>query len=267
MNKITKFWINAFVEATFYEIKLIKNFVISFLKYPKGCFLWDLEHTLPERETSTLCNLVSGPATQPRRHFNPCWMMCTVPCYTVRDQFDDACGAGTCNIAAPLGTHIWYFLIDSNMDSLTYLSSRTQFVKIGVVRSDTVPCDYGVPRGSVLGPILFAFHVSPVSCVVDKAGLKHHKLICKWLYVSFKSSEKHQSIHSTEQAAGAVRRWFITGRIKKVLLGEANYGERESASLYGGLEACPSGVQGPRFWSGVQGTKSPWSWRVFVFVS
>ena len=36
-----------------------------------------------------------------------------------------------------------------------------------------------------------------------------------------------------------------------------NYGKRGSASLYGGLGACPSGVQGKAPGQGVRGTKSP----------
>jgi Reverse transcriptase (RNA-dependent DNA polymerase) len=38
----------------------------------------------------------------------------------------------------------------------SYLSRRSQFVRVGDARSMTVECEYGVPQGSVLGPLLFA---------------------------------------------------------------------------------------------------------------
>ena len=37
----------------------------------------------------------------------------------------------------------------------SYLVGRTQFVKIGEKSSTTHSCCYGVPQGSVLGPVLF----------------------------------------------------------------------------------------------------------------
>jgi len=59
-----------------------------------------------------------------------------------------------------------------------------------------------VPQGSVLGPILFALHVSTIANVIEKTGLQ-------LLYISFKSTEKQLSILSTERAVEVARRWFI----------------------------------------------------------
>ena len=39
----------------------------------------------------------------------------------------------------------------------SYISGRKQSVKIGGTLSDPSELDYGVPQGSVLGPILFLF--------------------------------------------------------------------------------------------------------------
>ena len=51
---------------------------------------------------------------------------------------------------------------------------------------------------------------------------------------------------------------IIRGGSREFCLGGgANYGERGSASLYGGLGACPSGVQGQSPWSGGHGDKVP----------
>ena len=46
----------------------------------------------------------------------------------------------------------------------SYLSGRTQFEKIGDARSDSVPCDYGVPMDRLSGRfcLLFMYHQSHV---------------------------------------------------------------------------------------------------------
>ena len=91
-----------------------------------------------------------------------------------------------------------------------YLSGRSQFVKIDNSTSEKFPCMFGVPQGSVLGPFLFALHVSPVANVIEKAGLQHHQYADDTqMYISFVTHEKQQSILVTEWAVVAVRQWFI----------------------------------------------------------
>ena len=97
----------------------------------------------------------------------------------------------------------------------SYLAGRTQFVKIGDETSERLSCEFGVPQGSVLGPMLFALHVSPIACVIEKAGLKHHQYADDTqLYISFKSSDQQQSILTAEQAANDVRGWFINNGLQ-----------------------------------------------------
>ena len=44
----------------------------------------------------------------------------------------------------------------------SYLTDRKQRVAIGDVQSDVVELAQGVPKGSVLGPILFSLYTSPL---------------------------------------------------------------------------------------------------------
>ena len=50
----------------------------------------------------------------------------------------------------------------------SYLSDRTQCIKIGSVLSEARKLKFGVPQGSVLGPIFFSLYTTPLSKVISK---------------------------------------------------------------------------------------------------
>ena len=56
----------------------------------------------------------------------------------------------------------------------SYLMGRYQYVMIGESRSARVKLDYGVPQGSVLGPLLFTMYTAPLAKLLQKAGVMYH---------------------------------------------------------------------------------------------
>ena len=57
----------------------------------------------------------------------------------------------------------------------SYLSDRCQAVKIGSILSEFKELLFGVPQGSVLGPLLFSLYTTPLTKIISKyPGIKFH---------------------------------------------------------------------------------------------
>ena len=57
----------------------------------------------------------------------------------------------------------------------SYLSDRTQSVVVDGLMSTPVPLVFGVPQGSVLGPVLFTLYSQPLSDVIACHSCDYHK--------------------------------------------------------------------------------------------
>ena len=100
----------------------------------------------------------------------------------------------------------------------SYLSDRSQSVKIHGSVSDDTPLVFGVPQGSALGPILFTMYTTPIGDIIRRHQLNFHLYADDTqLYVNFELSDddnKLSSLNKIENCVSEVRMWMNTNFLK-----------------------------------------------------
>ena len=98
-----------------------------------------------------------------------------------------------------------------------YLSGRTYCVRIDNVISDISQLKYGLPQGSVLGPILFSMYTSPTADIIRKHGLKYHCYADDTqIYISVDPthSSVNDAIQQIEACLDELRQWMSRNCLK-----------------------------------------------------
>ena len=91
----------------------------------------------------------------------------------------------------------------------SYLHGRTQAVALSGFKSSPKSLNSGVPQGSVLGPLLFSVYISPVSNLVEIAGLKHQIYADDTqIYSVINKLQPSQSLKSLESCLALLSSWY-----------------------------------------------------------
>ena len=100
----------------------------------------------------------------------------------------------------------------------SYLQDRTQTVQIGSSTSEPVTLKYGVPQGSVLGPILFTMYTTPLGNIIRNHNLDFHLYADDTqLYISFKpcdSISRQTAISQVEACIKDIKTWMTNNLLK-----------------------------------------------------
>lgn len=91
----------------------------------------------------------------------------------------------------------------------SYLQDRTQSVHIDGQASPPHDLKYGVPQGSVLGPVLFTVYLSPLGDILRRHGIKFHLYADdSQLYLSFPPPSSATAVAQMERCIAEVRAWL-----------------------------------------------------------
>ena len=92
----------------------------------------------------------------------------------------------------------------------SYLNDHSQYVKVDGFDSSSISLNYGVPQGSVLGPLLFTLYVSPIEDII-----KHHGLDAMFyaddtqIYIALNAKERSTDLQRLEICAADIKSWSV----------------------------------------------------------
>ena len=97
----------------------------------------------------------------------------------------------------------------------SYISDRTQCVSVNGSSSPPTLLQYGVPQGSVLGPLLFVLYTHPLSTIVQHHALSHHCFSDdNQLYKSVPVSQLGKAISSTKECITDIQAWMHSNKLQ-----------------------------------------------------
>ena len=97
----------------------------------------------------------------------------------------------------------------------SYLEDRMQSVHIPSSTSQSCELRWGVPQGSVLGPILFSLYMGPLGDLIADHGIAY---MCyaddTQLYINFGKSSDKQCLQQLEECLNSIRNWMLVNKLK-----------------------------------------------------
>ena len=100
----------------------------------------------------------------------------------------------------------------------SYFSKRSQFVSIDLDKSSSHELNCGVPPGSVLGPVLYLLHTSPVAGSLRRHNMTFHLYADDTqLYASFSCNDDlglQRTLSNIEKCLNDIHLWMTANKLK-----------------------------------------------------
>ena len=97
----------------------------------------------------------------------------------------------------------------------SYLSDRTQSVFINNVTSKPQKLSFGVPQGSVLGPLLYTLYTTPLGDLIKTHNVNYHMYADDTqLYLSIEPPNISVLINNLEKCISDVKVWMLNNKLK-----------------------------------------------------
>ena len=97
----------------------------------------------------------------------------------------------------------------------SYLTGRCQRINIGDCLSSKADLKFGVPQGSILGPLLFTLYTTPLSNTISGHTIPHYLYADdSQLYVSFASGDSAAALNGLQPCLASVQSWMSTNKLK-----------------------------------------------------
>ena len=111
----------------------------------------------------------------------------------------------------------------------SYLTGRCQRIKIGDCLSSKADLKFGVPRGSVFGPLLFTLCTTPLSSMIFEHAILHHLYADdSQLYVSFASGDSAAALNGLQSWRRPINWNWTQIKLNSSLLGTNDSGANTS---------------------------------------
>lgn len=96
----------------------------------------------------------------------------------------------------------------------SYLENRQQSVLIGSEASDPTTLDWGMPQGSVTGPVMFVLYTGPLQDIIDSHNLSSITYADDTqLYIMMKPSERKSVLARLEACVPDIKMWMTDNRL------------------------------------------------------
>ena len=97
----------------------------------------------------------------------------------------------------------------------SYLLDRNQCVIVNNFASSSSPVMFGVPQGSMLGPVLFVLHTTPLSDIIASYSVNHQLFAADTQLQKSTTPNNVQSLpHDLQSCTDDIKAWMCNNQLK-----------------------------------------------------